>query len=99
MAIVPERLYPKQLWRFSYRRRFIPLKALFQYRGGLRKAGGTVWRQPHWAPRYVAALYRRQKRENWFARRDFSRRSAKSFAEGRGNTHPDCPRNFWGWPY
>jgi hypothetical protein len=80
-------------------RRFIPLKYMFRHRGGIRKAGGTVWPRPHWASRYVATLYRREKRENWLARRDFSRRSDKRFAEGRKNTYPDCPQNFWGWPY
>ena len=91
--------YPKELWRFSSRRRFVPLKAKFQYRGGIRSRGRIVWPHPNWLTKYLDALYRREKRTNWFAIRDLSRRTARRYAEGRKNTFPDCPKNFWDMPY
>jgi hypothetical protein len=91
--------YPKHLWRFSSRRRFVPLQSRFKYRGGIRTSGATVWRQPHWLPKYLAAQLRREKRTNWFAITDLSRRTARRYATGRKNTFPNCPKNFWDMPY
>jgi hypothetical protein len=96
---VPVTGYPKQLWRWRNKRHFVPLKARFRYRGGIRARGVIVWPQPHWLPKYLTALDRRQKRANWYAYRDLSRRTDKRQAEGRKNTFPNCPKNFWDMPY
>ena len=98
-GILRERVYPKQDWRWATRRRFRPLKARFWYRGGIRAKGGIALLQPHYLPKYVAVLLRREKRPNWFAIKDLSRRTKRRFAEGRKNTFPDCPKNFWDMPY
>jgi hypothetical protein len=99
MTVVAGMNYPKQLWRFTTRRRFVPLKDMRQHRGGVRRPKQTVWPCPHWVNKYVATLFRREKHPNWFAIRDLSRRTAKRYAEGRKNTYPDCAKNYWGDPY
>jgi hypothetical protein len=91
--------YPKQLWRWHSKRHFVPLRARFKHRGGIRTRGVTVWPQPHWLPKYLAALCRREKHTNWFAIMDLSRRTATRYDTGRKNTFPNCPKNFWDMPY
>ena len=95
----PQRQYPKHLWRFLIKRRFVPLKSRFQHRGGIRAQGRVVLSQPPWLPKYVAVLYSREKRVNFFAVIDLNRRMERSRIEGRKNAFPDCPQNFWGFPY
>ena len=100
MAVFPpEQQYPKHLWRFAAKRRFIPLKSRLQHRGGIRSRGKVVLSQPPWLPKYVAAMFRREKRVNFFAIIDLNRRTERRRIEGRKNTFPACPQNFWGFPY
>jgi hypothetical protein len=97
LTVIAGRIYPKR--HVIGLRRFIPIKYMYRYTNGIRRPRGTLLPQPYWLPKYLAALYRCGKRQNWFAVRDFSRRSDKRFAMGGHYTLPDCPKNFWGLPY